>query len=817
MSNTYVNSYKTAAGVAAGTYSLGFTPTVGNTLIAWAYCTTIGATITSATMGGSNNLTVHDSVVDNTYNEQTYCFSRVVTVGDAASLTFATSSGTAFFYILEVSGVLTPAASGYEGTTYVRPAPTGSTGAYTYTAPFSTTNNDDFVMVSTRSGSNIGAVSNLTAGYTLLPNGRYASEIFYSNDVGGAGSKSFAVTIANGGFDPRIHIYRFITAVPDPTVTTITSSSAAEGSAVTHTVTLSGPTGRTTSYAAALTDVTAAGGVDFTSDLASATYNPNTVTFSAGNLSVPTGVTSFTVTVATIQDTLSEANETYTLTIGGTSGTGTIIDNDPVPSISASNATESFNALSFDVTLSDPSGQVVAVNYATANGSKTAGVDYQATTGAIGFNPGDSLTKKVTVFTAALPPQVLRFASPLNYITEANSVAANTTYLSVRARIPLLIGSGDLSQIVLAFGAWNLYAGSINFLGNAYTVVSCAIEKDDGTYAAVNFIGSRSKVIADGTAESLSDPVYPSAFGLGAFTRGDKYWIRVEYSVASTGLKLPQGKLSTTQWGTGAASAVLTSGAVASAVDATGTMTFTSGNAVFNNPYSPIVLGKFVTGDPPTIIGIGDSIMSGYTDTSTGYGQLGGFSFGLTNSDHVGNPYAGANFGYTGSSANLWASTNSSILVNYLKYAKYAMDEYETNRVNTDGALAVAQSEIQALWAQCATAGIKRILRWKLLPRSSGTDGTVAYSTSWSAGGDAVAFNNWLNTPNLGVASGVTISPIMIQSLRASTNPTSDNYLRWAGATSGVLGPNTSDGTHPNAAGYTRMANDLRGVFGVLK
>ncbi|MEZ9597920.1 cadherin repeat domain-containing protein, partial [Vibrio sp. 10N.286.46.A8] len=64
--------------------------------------------------------------------------------------------------------------------------------------------------------------------------------------------------------------------------------------------------------------------------------DPSNVTFSDGvtydpatkQITVPAGVTKFTATVATTQDTIDEANETFTLTVGGESNTATIIDND---------------------------------------------------------------------------------------------------------------------------------------------------------------------------------------------------------------------------------------------------------------------------------------------------------------------------------------------------------------------------------------------------------------------------------------------------------------------------------------------------------
>ena len=44
---------------------------------------------------------------------------------------------------------------------------------------------------------------------------------------------------------------------------------------------------------------------------------------------MPAGVSSFTVTVPTINDTVDEADETLKLAVGGKDATGTIVDNAP--------------------------------------------------------------------------------------------------------------------------------------------------------------------------------------------------------------------------------------------------------------------------------------------------------------------------------------------------------------------------------------------------------------------------------------------------------------------------------------------------------
>ncbi|MGG6323645.1 type I secretion C-terminal target domain-containing protein, partial [Vibrio cholerae] len=103
-----------------------------------------------------------------------------------------------------------------------------------------------------------------------------------------------------------------------------------EGQDLTFKVTLSAASEQATSHSFSLAGVTAAEG-DF--DRSKVTFS-NGVTLSADGKSVivPAGVSSFTVTVPTIDDSVDEADETLKLTVGGQDATGTtIVDNDEAP------------------------------------------------------------------------------------------------------------------------------------------------------------------------------------------------------------------------------------------------------------------------------------------------------------------------------------------------------------------------------------------------------------------------------------------------------------------------------------------------------
>ncbi|MEJ3630603.1 cadherin repeat domain-containing protein, partial [Vibrio vulnificus] len=106
---------------------------------------------------------------------------------------------------------------------------------------------------------------------------------------------------------------------------------AEEGQDLTFKVTLSAASEQVTSHSFNLAGVTAGEG-DFDRNKVSFS---NGVTLSADGKSVlvPVGVTEFTVTVPTINDTVDEADETLKLTVGGQDATGTIVDNDALPTI----------------------------------------------------------------------------------------------------------------------------------------------------------------------------------------------------------------------------------------------------------------------------------------------------------------------------------------------------------------------------------------------------------------------------------------------------------------------------------------------------
>ena len=131
----------------------------------------------------------------------------------------------------------------------------------------------------------------------------------------------------------------------------------------------------------------------------------------SGVLTFAPGQQSKTVSVIINGDTTFEASETFNVnlsnainaTIGDNQGIGTIINDDPLPSLSISDVAviegnTGTTTASFTVSLSSLSGASTSVNYATAGNTATSDSDFAATSGAATIAPGQlSTTINITV------------------------------------------------------------------------------------------------------------------------------------------------------------------------------------------------------------------------------------------------------------------------------------------------------------------------------------------------------------------------------------------------------------------------------------
>ena len=239
----------------------------------------------------------------------------------------------------------------------------------------------------------------------------------------GETSKTFSIPVANDGItEPDETLRLTLSGVTDiellgthsvvnmtiqanstPLSAFGTSLNVAEGNSGTLngvvTINLSAATGRTV----VVNYTTSDGSFGAGSARAGTDYQPV-----SGQLTFAPGVTSQTINVPLIGDTLDEFDESFFLILSTpdgllpTSSTITIIDDDQQTatiSINDVNIIEgnagTTNAV-FTLSLSNASGKTVRVNYTTANDTATGGSDYVTINRQLLFNPGET-AKNITV------------------------------------------------------------------------------------------------------------------------------------------------------------------------------------------------------------------------------------------------------------------------------------------------------------------------------------------------------------------------------------------------------------------------------------
>ena len=199
-------------------------------------------------------------------------------------------------------------------------------------------------------------------------------------------------TVSGGGYGgvtaPNVEVTILENDIPGVTVTP-TELEVTEGSRETYTVVLdTEPAGPV---------AVAVGGVS-----GDVTVSPASLTFTPSNWSA---AQTMTVRAAEDEDALDDPPVTLTHTVSGGDYAGvtapdvvvTILDNDvPALSIEDAEASEGDGEISFAVTLNGPGSRTVRVNWATADGTATAGQDYTAREAELVFDPGET-RQEVTV------------------------------------------------------------------------------------------------------------------------------------------------------------------------------------------------------------------------------------------------------------------------------------------------------------------------------------------------------------------------------------------------------------------------------------
>jgi hypothetical protein len=175
-----------------------------------------------------------------------------------------------------------------------------------------------------------------------------------------------------------------------------------------------------------------------------ATAGTDFTTLSSTTRTFAPGVNSQTVSVNVIGDVITEANnESFGLalsnpsagaTLARTKALGIILDDDSSRTvrldplaIGVQEPATGTTTATFTVVLNAAAANTVTVNYATANGTASAGADYTAASGTLSFDPGESTkTISVDVLADSTAESQERFTLTLSAPTNATLVAGST-------------------------------------------------------------------------------------------------------------------------------------------------------------------------------------------------------------------------------------------------------------------------------------------------------------------------------------------------------------------------------------------------------
>ncbi len=228
-------------------------------------------------------------------------------------------------------------------------------------------------------------------------------------------------------------------------------------------------------------------------------------TATSGILTIAPGTTSQTIAVPIIGDHIDETDETFIVnltnannaTIGDNLGVGTISDDDEPPTLVISDKTivegDDGTVLAvFTVSLSAPSGKTVTVDYATENGTATAGSDYTATSGKLTFAPGQATT---TITVAVNGDQL----DELDETFRVNLTNATNATITSSQGIGTIVDNDSAPALTIADKT--IVEGDN---GITYAVFTVSLSAASGQTVKVNYS------TADGTAKAGSDYVATS-------------------------------------------------------------------------------------------------------------------------------------------------------------------------------------------------------------------------------------------------------------------------------------------------------------------
>lgn len=395
--------------------------------------------------------------------------------------------------------------------------------------------------------------------------------------------------------------------------------------------------------------------------------------------------------------------------------------------------------------------------------------------------------------------------------------AGNTAF---RHRTPHKLG-GPVSEIQVGFMDW-MYTDKTETANtdNDVTISAAWLERaSTGQVVPLMFAGSRQLVLPmNSTAPYwLSDPVPSSAWTGSAPARDEVFWLHAMGRIPEGG-KLPVGTPAT--YSGGADSTLKAKFVVFPPAHDPGTMDGAGGVPVITGSSSrteglPLVfLGRYTGPGHLAVIGIGDSVLHGSGDTGNPTASIAGYGFfnRAALDDQGANTIAMFNLTRHGQTAAAWVDTNKQKRqTSFLQFANVVVEEYGTNDLAAAGSgdPATILGRLDKIWTAARGAGVQKIIRTKLMPRTTSTDSWATLenqtpNTGWEAGGKR-------DTINAGLQAALADGRIdaLVDTLAIVGDPADSG--RWL--TNGSSKYTTTDGTHVSPAGNALLAAPLRSAL----
>lgn len=425
--------------------------------------------------------------------------------------------------------------------------------------------------------------------------------------------------------------------------------------------------------------------------------------------------------------------------------------------------------------------------------------------------------------------------SPLMAVSAFNAFATETTasgtnaigYEDIIFKVAHVIGSGDVTEIVLAMNNWALGLNAtdgLNLPANGYTIKQLWLTTEAGISVQVTVGGLTTWTVASGGNDVQSDPILPSDFGLGTFARNLRFVLG--------GILIPVDSGGTVVFGGRYASIVsdmvgkfaagqLTLRAPVGAYPEANLKTFTgalvAGGAQGGGSVPPIImLGKFDGTIPPVYMGVGDSITAYINDTATALKPTSFFGRALLDNYASPTSYrAGLKAGRPSGDARNWAVASANgaqaVLAGWCGYCNVLIERHGTNNRSYPS----QYDAKKVIWDLFATnhggTNFKRVAV-ALTGSTTSTDSwaTLANQTLGSETGPAGALASMNNAALAAVGTDVDYY-LETLGIRGNVDKTVNDYWRWA------TGPTTTDGLHPNSTAHELMAADLRSLMTTIE